>query len=208
MLEMLIPSTTRRKLLAIFFLNPKNRFYVRELERKCAENISAVRRELSILEKAGLLVSTREGNLAYYRANSASPIFSEVRGIMLKTEGLGDAVRAALAGQAGARNGEGSVRFAFIYGSYAKGEERAGSDIDLMIIGKISPQQIVGRIREVEKKIGREINYSIYPEKEFGKEVSKGFIREVMKGKKVMLIGDDDGLGRLAKGRQDTENKS
>ena len=195
MLESIIPSTTRRKLLAIFFLSPKSRFYVRELERKTGENISAVRRELGILEKAGLLLSERKGNMAYYFANEKAPIFSEVRGIMLKTEGLGDAIRGALSGQKG-------MRFAFIYGSYARGEERAGSDIDLMIIGRISPQQIVGKIREAEKKIGREINYSIYPEGEFRKAKGMGFIIEVMKGRKIMLIGDEDGLERLAEGKQ------
>jgi uncharacterized protein len=195
MLEGIIPSATRRKLLALFFLNSKNRYYVRELERRTGENISAVRRELGILGKAGLLLEERQGNMAYYRANAASPIFSEIRGIMLKTEGFADAIRGALAGK--------GARFAFIYGSYATGGERAGSDVDVMIIGDVAPKEIIGKIREAERGIGREINYSIYPEKEFGKELSKGFIRDVMKGRKVMLIGDEDGLERFAKGRQD-----
>jgi len=193
MLEGIIPSPTRRKLLALFFLNSKSRFYVREIERKSGENISAVRRELGILEKAGLAICQRQGNMVYYSANLKSPIFAEIRSIMLKTDGMGGVIKEALAGQAG-------LKFAFIYGSYARGEERAGSDVDLMIIGDVKPEAASIRIRDAEKKIGREINYSVYPEKEFGKEASKGFIRAVLKGEKVMLIGDKDGLERAAEG--------
>jgi predicted nucleotidyltransferase/predicted transcriptional regulator with HTH domain len=190
MLESLITSKAKRKVLALFFTNPKSSFYVREVCRKTGEQPNAVRAELGKLEAAGILLCEQRGNSLFYRVNPICPIYQELKGIILKTEGIGSALRGAV--------GKLNARFAFIYGSYAKGEERSGSDIDVMIIGKVLPEEVASTLRACEKQIGREINYSIYPEGEFLKGRENGFIAGILKGKKIMLLGAEDELERFA----------
>lgn len=189
MLESIITSKTKRKLLTLFFTNPKSSFYIREICRKTNEQTNSVSAELRKMEKAGILKSERRANNLFYRVNMFCPIYAELKGIIIKTEGIGNELRNAIANL--------KVKFAFIYGSYAKGEEREGSDIDLMIIGTIKPEQVASVLRDLERQIGREINYSIYPEKEFLKSREKGFIADLLKGKKIMLIGGEDELERF-----------
>jgi len=195
MLESIITSKAKRRILVLFFTSPKSSFYVREVCRKTSSQPNAVQAELAKLEAAGILQSERRGNSLFYKANPRCPIYAELKGIILKTEGLGSALREAVSGL--------DVEFAFIYGSYAKGDERPGSDIDLMLVGKISPERVAPALRGAEKQVGREINYSIYPKDEFRRNQGKGFIAEITKGKKIMLIGDEDEFKRFALGRQD-----
>jgi predicted nucleotidyltransferase len=190
MLESIITSKAKRGILALFFTNPKSSFYVREICRKTHSQPNAVCAELAKLEAAGILLREQRGNSLFYRANARCPIYSELKGIILKTEGIGSALRGAI--------GNLNVRFAFIYGSYAKGEERQGSDIDVMFIGAARPESIAPVLRKLEKQIGREINYSIYPQSEFLGSRGKGFIAEITKGKKIMLIGEEDEFERFA----------
>ncbi len=190
MLKSLITSKTRRKILALFFTNPQGRFYLREVCRRIHKPTNSVSAELSRLAQAGLLTSERQANLLYYAVNTKCPIYSEGKSIVLKTEGLGDLLRAALSKQSG-------IRFAFIYGSYAKGLERPGSDIDLMLIGEVKPASIAPAIKKLEARIGREVNYSIYPPDEFLRTKNKGFISDVRHGQKIMLVGVADEFERF-----------
>jgi len=201
MLESLITSKTKRKLLALLFGNPEKEFYLRELARRISEPTNAVSRELEKLERAGLLIKERKANLLYFQANKKSQIYGELKAMILKTEGAGTALREEL-GKIG------KVRFAFIYGSTARGEERAGSDIDLMIIGKPELKKIVSFASKTEKKIGREINYLIYPESEFLKSLERGFIQEVIRGKKIMLVGEKSELERFIEGGKGKKSNS
>jgi len=191
MLEALVTSKVKRKLLVLFFTNPENKFYIRELSRKTDEETNAVRRELQKLENAGILFSRMEGNLKYYAVNRKCPISEELKKIILKTEGIGNVIKTGLQ--------KSGILFAFIYGSYAEGEERKGSDIDLMIIGNMPIEQFNKMISDLERKIGRDINYTIYPEKEFLKKLSTGFIQDVIKGKKIMLVGEENEFKRFTK---------
>ena len=190
MLKSLITSKTRRKILALFFTNPQGRFYLREVCRRIHKPTNSVSAELSRLAQAGLLTSERQANLLYYAVNTKCPIYSEVKSIVLKTEGLGNLLRAALSRQSG-------LRFAFIFGSYAKGLERPGSDIDLMLIGNVKPDAIASAIKKLETRIGREVNYSIYPADEFLRTKNKGFISDVRHGQKIMLVGVADEFERF-----------
>lgn len=191
MLKALITSKVKRKLLALFFSNPEDEFYIRQLSRKLAEETNAIRRELLMLENAGILTSRTEGNLKLYKVNRNSPVFNELKSILLKTEGLGTILRQELKDK--------DILFAFIYGSYAEGRERKGSDIDLMVIGDVPVDKFNRIISELERKIGRDINYLIYPEKEFIKKLSSGFIQDVIDGKKIMIIGGEDEFKRFIK---------
>lgn len=193
MLEALITSKVKRKLLALFFTNPENEFYIRQLSRKLDEETNAIRRGLQMLENAGILTSRAEGNLKLYKVNKNSPVFNELKGLILKTEGLGTILRQELKDK--------GILFAFIYGSYAEGRERKGSDIDLMVIGDVPINEFNSIISGLERKIGRDVNYIIYPEKEFIKKLSGGFIRDVVNGKKIMIIGDEDEFKRFIERR-------
>lgn len=190
MLESLVTSKAKRRILGLLFTNPKSKFYLREVCRKAKVRPNEASIALESLSNAGILTNERRGNMVFYAANPASPIYHELKSIVLKTEGLGDIIRNAIEKASG-------VKFAFIYGSYARGEEREGSDIDLMVIGNPKPEGIASAIRECQKTIGRDINYSIYPENELLQKKRRGYIEEVLKGKKVMLVGAEDELERF-----------
>ena len=141
MLESLITSKAKRRILSLLFTNPQNSFYFREICRKAKVQPNEARSSLEALSKANILQSERRGNLVFYKASPSSPIYAEIKSIILKTEGLGDALRNAIWESPG-------VKFAFVYGSYARGEERQGSDIDVMIIGDAEQGAIAVAMRE------------------------------------------------------------
>lgn len=175
------------------FTNPDKEFYLRELSRLTGGRVNAVRGELIRLESAGILKRRELGVHAYYSANDKCPIYPELKSIIEKTEGIPEVFRSRL-------SRVGGITFAFIYGSFAAGAAKAGSDIDLMIVGSASPQDINPVVRSLESLAGREVNYGIYPEREFLSKISTGFIRNVLSSKKIMLVGGEDELKRFAKG--------
>jgi predicted nucleotidyltransferase/predicted transcriptional regulator with HTH domain len=188
MLEALITSKTKRKVLELLFMNSKKRFYLREICRKTDENTNAVSLELKKLQKAKITTSHKEANMIYYSANEECSIFSELKNIIAKTSGISDSLKDALGKYS-------NIKYAFIYGSFAKGDDRPISDIDLMIIGKIDKLDKFSKsIRRLEQRYSRDINYSIYPESEFRKKSKEGYILDVLRGKKIMLIGDESEL--------------
>ncbi|MGB7533975.1 MAG: nucleotidyltransferase domain-containing protein [Halobacteriota archaeon] len=165
-------------------MNPEREMYVREIARNTEENINAIRRELANLEGIGLLKSERRGNLKYYEVNKKMPIYNELARIILKTEGVAKELRDSLI--------EIGVKAAFIYGSFASGKAGVDSDIDIFIIGEINEDELIIKIREVEKKLSREINYVLFTAKEFeerGKSKDP-FILNVLREPKIILIGD------------------
>jgi len=190
MLESLIRSKTARKVLTIFITNPDEKFYIRQLERLIKEPVSAVSRELQKLENSGLLSSKDGAHVKYYWVNKDYPIFDEIKKIILKTQGLGDKLRELI-------NNVPGIKLAFIYGSVAKGEEKAASDIDLMIIGDIDSVRLHSKIGEIEDIIKRAINYNLMNEKDF-KNRKTEFIKRVLKEKKIFLIGGEGELRKLS----------
>jgi len=189
MLEVIIGSKARVKLLTLFMLNPDKRFYVRELTRKTGENINSIRRELQKLEDIGLLTSKLEGNMKYYTVNKKMSIYTDLKNIFLKTEGIGNVLTDKLTEL-------GKINHAFIYGSFAKGEEQLSSDIDIMIVGDADEKKLIKIIRSLEERLSREINYTLLSMREFKSKIKNKdpFISNVMKENKIMLIGDALGL--------------
>jgi len=185
---------SKRALLALFYLQPERSFYLRQITRRLGMGQGAVQRELARLAEAGLLVRTRVGSQVHYQANARSPCFGELRTLMIKTAGVGDVLREALAGLAE------RITLAFVYGSLARGEGNANSDVDLMIIGEVSFGEVVSALQSAQKTIGREVNPSVYSEAEFGAKLKARhhFVNAVVNGPKVFLVGGEHELKRLA----------
>ena len=181
MLEALISSKTRSKLLTLFLLNPGSEFYIREIVRTTGENINAVRRELSNLESFGLLVGQKKGNQQYYTVNTGHFLFPELQKIILKTEGISGILKRALDGE--------EITCVFIYGSFARGSAGAKSDIDLFIVGAIDEDRLIPIIHSCERETGREINYTLMTLAEFTKKKNQDdpFVKNVMKEEKIVI---------------------
>jgi predicted nucleotidyltransferase len=189
MLEKLFTSRTRVKLLTLFLMNPGKAFYVREIARATEENVNAVRRELANLEAIGLVTSERRGNAKYFQVNREMPLYHELSGMILKTEGIANVLQERLSAL--------GVELAFLYGSFAHGTAGAESDIDLFIIGDIAEEKLIVLMQEVEKKLSREINYVLFTSSEFKqrKKERDPFVANVLKEPKIMLIGALDHAG-------------
>ncbi len=186
MLESLFSSRVRAKVLASFFLHPGEIYNAWELSHRLNENYSAVWKELVLLEKLGILISAKIGNSKNYMEDKKCPIAPELRSIVLKTEGAGMVIKRRLLEM-------GTIKEAFIYGSYASDEADTASDLDLMIIGEINLIQLATDINLLEKELNRPINYVIYSEQEWNEKaaVSDPFWENVTKAPKLMLLGGE-----------------
>lgn len=185
-------SKTRASLLRYFFANSDKKYYLRELERILGISAGNIRRELLALKKTGLFELKREGKQVYYFLNKNSPIFKEFKKIVAKTIGAEAVLRGKLMQTRG-------VSFAFIYGSVAREKEDEFSDIDIFIVGSIKEDDLLKFIREAEKELSREVNYAIFTEKDIKENMRKKdvFLTDVIKGRKIFLIGDKNGLEKI-----------
>ncbi len=195
MLETILGSKLRSKVLGWLFTHPDERYFVRQLTGLLREDSTNVSRELIRLEKTGVLVSTKEGKQKYYQANRKSPIYDELHGLIIKTMGVADVLRSALAPSAG------RIKVAFVFGSIASGNEDKASDIDVIVVGDISFGDVVSLLSTAEEKLGREVNTVVYPIAEFKLKVREDhhFVKTVLNSEKIFLIGDEDELARLVK---------
>ena len=188
---------TRSSVLSLLDGRVDQSFYTRQIAREAGASVGAVQRELGNLAKAGLIVRSSLGNQVFYRANRESPIFPEMRSLVNKTVGVFEILRTAI-GEISNR-----IAVAFIYGSVARGEETATSDLDLMVIGAATIDEVLSGLSDVEKTIGRPVNPTVYSVAEFRSKVAKGnhFLNAVLKGKKVFLLGDEHELGKVGRVR-------
>ena len=196
MLQKLFSSRVRVKLLNQFITSSEGRFYIRELERLTGEDYKSIVTELHNLESLGLLRSEKQGNLKYYSLDRNFFLYPELKNIIFKTVG----VKGTLAQELRKIKG---IMYAFIYGSYAKGTEGPRSDIDLMVIGDVEVERLVGSLREPERSLQRKVNYVVFDLPEIQKRFKdkNDFVREVFEDEKVMLIGEEDELRRIAQRR-------
>ena len=185
----LTKSRVRQDLLTLFFTNAGQKYYLRELERLLGYSAGNIRRELLRLQKAHLFSTQKTGNLLYYFLNQDHPLFNELRNIVSKTIGVEARLRAVLSSLK-------DITAAFVFGSFASHSERETSDIDVIIIGKPDMSQLNEKIRELEHSLKREINLMVYPRREYQamKKAKSGFILDLLKKPKIMLIGREDGL--------------
>ena len=184
-------SKTQRKVFALLFGNPDKSFYAKEIVRYAGVGIGSVQRELEKLSTVGLLTIEKIGNQKHYQANRKSPIFDELRGIVQKTFGLADVLRIALEELGG------SVDLAFVYGSLAKGTDKAGSDVDLMIVSdQLAYSEVLTAVASIEATVDRQINPTIYTTEEFKDKVlaDSSFVTRVIAQQKIFLIGSEDDI--------------
>ncbi|MGH8674530.1 MAG: nucleotidyltransferase domain-containing protein [Burkholderiales bacterium] len=186
---------TRQTLLALLYSRADREHLQESLIQLAGLGRGTVQRELAFLARAGVVRRAVRGRQVYYQANADSPIYGELRGLVVKTAGVADALRAALAPLAD------RIRVAFIYGSVAKGTERRGSDVDVMVVGDVSFAEASEALGRAQETIGREVNPSVYAPADFRAKVGAKhhFLRTVLKREKIFLIGDEHELGRLAK---------
>ena len=184
---------TQRALLALFFVRQEQSFYLRQIVRTAGIGQGAAQRELARWVEAGLLVRTRRGNQVYYRANTASPVFAELKGLAVKTAGIVDVLREALAGLAD------RIKVAFVHGSVARGAEKAGSDVDVVVVGAVTFNEIAAALHGAQEQLGREVNPTVYTVREFREKLDVGhhFLTATVSAPKLFLIGGERELERL-----------
>jgi predicted nucleotidyltransferase len=184
-------TKTQQRVLRVLFGEPDRSFYASELIRTAGTGSGAAQRELARLEGSGLVVGRRIGHQKHYQANASSPLFEELRSIVLKTVGLAEPLREGL------RPLSSAIRAAFVYGSVARATDRSGSDVDLMIISdSLTYGDVFGALERVAKRVGRPVNPTVYTVAEFSKR-SRGenaFVSRVMKQPKVWVIGSEHDL--------------
>ncbi|MFA5369147.1 MAG: nucleotidyltransferase domain-containing protein [Candidatus Omnitrophota bacterium] len=182
-------SKARQAIFRLYFTNPEKAFYLRELERELGIPVSMLRKELVNLEKEGIFKSDKKGNLLYYSLNRQYSLFDELKSIVSKTVGIRASLLKILTQIK-------CIDIAFIYGSYAKNSENAKSDIDLFLIGNPDEDILIEKINKLEKQLKREVNYSIYSKSDFIKKKKEKdpFVSDLIKNKKLFLIGDKNEL--------------
>lgn len=184
---------TRRAILALLYGHPDQSYYLRQLVRSAGVGLGAAQREVKRLCEAGIIRRTARGHQVFYQANPDCPIFGELKGLMVKTAGVADLLRAALAPLAA------RIRVAFIYGSVAKLAHRNRSDVDVMVVGEPTFGEVVSALGSAQEMLAREINPTVYSPAEFRSKLKAGhhFLTGVMGDEKLFLIGDEHELARL-----------
>jgi predicted nucleotidyltransferase len=186
---------TRQAVLALLYGRADSAFYTKQILDAVKIGRGTVQRELKNLTDTGIIVREVQGRQVYYRANEKCPIFNELKSIVRKTFGVADVIRQSLATSAD------KIRVAFIFGSVARSADDRRSDIDLMVVGRISFGDVVSLLTPAEEELGREINPVVYPIAEFRKRVKDDhyFVKTVLEEEKIFVIGDEDELRRLGK---------
>ena len=189
----LLFGRTRGAVLALLYGRADQSFYTREIAREIDASVGAVQRELENLSKVGLILRKSVGSQVYYQANRETPIFPEMRALINKTIGVFGVLSSAL------RPLSKQIIAAFVYGSVAREQETAQSDVDLMVVGKATLDQVLSRVSTTEKAIGRSINPTVYSVAEFKSKLAteNHFLTSVLKGHKVFLLGDEDELRKM-----------
>lgn len=189
MLSDLITSRSRVKLLNVFLSNPTEMYHVRELVRRTGDEINAVRRELSYLEKKGILSKEPRANRLYYFFSKNYEFYFDLLRIGSKTIGIGDGIiknRVKL----------GRIKYAMFSGKFARHIPKGPEDVDLIVVGAVVLPELALLVREEEKRLDTEINYTVMTEEEFDfrKKKRDPFILSILYGSRVMLIGDEETL--------------
>jgi uncharacterized protein len=184
----LLFGQTRGRVLALLYGAPDQTLFVRQIARQVETSVGTVQRELNLLADAGLTKRSTVGNQVFYQANQEHPEYPELRALLAKTTGVYQMLKTALAPLSP------RIDLAFVYGSVARGEEKATSDIDLMVIGAASLDEVLDAVGPVEKQLGRPVNPTIYSREDLKARLRSGnhFLQSLKTSKKVFLIGDED----------------
>ncbi len=182
----------RRRVLGLLLLHPDEPLHGREVARRTNLPSGTITRELTRLAEVGLLKREKRGNQLLYSAERSCPVFEELASILRKTSGVADVIAGAL------DSASERIRIAFIYGSMGRGAERAGSDIDLIVIGDIGFAEVVKLLHASQATLGREINAKVYSLKDWSakRTTPDAFLRDVLAKPKIFVIGTEDELAK------------
>ncbi len=185
-LDTILVSKTRADIFRLLFGLSSKPLYLREMERLAGVTVRILQQELKALTAAGLIVCRKDGNRTYYEPNKSHPLYNDLRNIVLKTSGLGDVLRAALQSDL--------IDYAFVFGSVARGEEGAESDVDLMVIGSLGLRKLSGLLSGVNETVGREINPHVFSAKEFRQKMQEKdhFVSSVLDSPLMFVLGDEN----------------
>jgi len=189
----LLSSKIRAEIFRILLgVVPDAELHMREIKRRTGFAIGTVQTELKKLQRLEIISRIKDGNRVYYRANTTHPLYHDIRNLVLKTSGLLDVIKDALS------NGKG-IKIAFVFGSFARQEEKANSDIDVMVVGNIGLRKLTGLLMDVSGRIGREINPHVLTEKEFVKRKKEKdhFLNQVLESPKIFIIGIENELTEM-----------
>ncbi len=191
-LSKILSSNIRAELFRLFFGVRDQELHMREIERQTGFAIGTIQNELKKLVALDLITKRRDGNRVYFAANPDHPMYPEIHGLVLKSNGLVDFLKAAI----GHVN---DIRIAFVFGSVAEQREQSKSDVDIMVIGNLGLRQLTQLLSGMSEKIGREINPHVVSEKEFAKRirVKDHFITSVFSAKKLFIVGSENDLEKL-----------
>jgi len=189
MLSDLITSKARVKILQVFLTSPLSMFHVRELVRRTGDEINAVRRELSFLEKKGILIKEPRANRVYYSLAKNYPFYYDLLRLGAKNIGLGQDIlknRVKL----------GKIKYAMFSGRFVRKIKEQPDEVDLLIVGSVVLPELALLVRNEEKRLGSEINYTVMTEDEFSfrKKKRDPFIISILSGSRIMLIGDEEAM--------------
>ncbi len=181
----------RQRVLAVLFGTPNRSFYANEVIALAQSGTGAVQRELAGLSQAGLLTVRKQGNQKHYQANAAAPVFAELRGLVLKTMGVADVLHAALAPLAA------QITQAFVYGSVARQQDTAHSDIDLLVVSpSLGYGELFGALEPATTTLGRTVNPTLYTPADIAKRIQQdsAFVTRVLRQPTIWLIGHQEQL--------------
>src|SRR3989344_4248152 len=190
MLEHIIISRVRVKILTLFLSNPGKIFHVRDIVRKVSEEINAVRRELLHMEKAGMVSKEPRANRLFYTFRKDYPLYFELLELVAKTTGLASDIikqKAKL----------GKIKFAMLSGRYLRGLTKVSqNDVDLLIVGTVVLPELSQLVKAEEIRRERELNYTVMSEEEFAfrKRRRDPFVLSILEGSRLMIIGDEEDL--------------
>jgi len=184
-------TPVQQRVLGLLFGQPDRPFQSAELIRLARGGVGAVHRQLERLAESGLVTVTRMGNQKHYQARRDSPVFEELHSLVVKTVGVADPLRRALESKATA------IRAAFVYGSVARGTDRAGSDIDLMVVSEsLGHADVFGALHGVEAALGRKVNPTVMTLGQWRAKRLRpdSFINRIVRQPRLFLIGSEDDL--------------
>ncbi len=187
-------STTQQKVLGLLYGHPDETFFVNQILRLTGMGVHTIKRELDRMTAVGILTMRKIGNQHHYQANPECPIFPELIGIVRKTFGVADVIKVALEAR------DEQIELAFVYGSIASAEDRADSDIDLMIVAPdLAYAELMETLAEAEQVLGRKINPTIYNVSEVESRLKRkdAFFSRVMERPKIWIKGADDDIGTV-----------
>lgn len=192
----LTKSKIRGRILGVLFSNPERPFYLSELARQVKTSPGNVRRELARFIRDGLIREEKKGNLVFYHLNGNHALYNEIHSLILKTTGIEGALQELV-------KKDKKIKLALLYGSFARGEERGESDVDLLIVTEGKPTDYYLDVSELENRFHREINPTIYPPEEFKKNLNEkgSFLAEVIGNTHRILKGNLDEFRTTATGR-------